>query len=85
MPGLALFLALLLACLRDAREARRLRLGDPGDRELPLLAEGLQMSLIAFAVAAFFQPIAYQFYFFLIGGLAVAARRISVAEPERAS
>ena len=31
-------------------------------------------SLVAFAVAAMFHPIAYQFYFFCVGGLAVALR-----------
>ena len=45
-------------------------------RHLALLAAGVQMSLVAFFVAAMFHPIAYQFYFFSIGGLAVALSNI---------
>jgi hypothetical protein len=43
-------------------------------RDLTHLAQGVQIALIAFAVAAFFHPIAYQFYFFSIGGLALALK-----------
>ena len=32
----------------------------------------MHISLVAFTVAAFFHPIAYQFYFFCLAGLAVA-------------
>jgi hypothetical protein len=32
----------------------------------------VQIALVAFAVESFFHPVAYQFYFFCIGGLAVA-------------
>jgi hypothetical protein len=48
--------------------------GNPEHRDLALLAAGVQVSLVAFAVAALFHPIAYQFYFFSIAGLAVALR-----------
>jgi hypothetical protein len=40
----------------------------------------VQVSLVAFAVAAMFHPIAYQFYFFSIAGLAVALRNACRAE-----
>jgi hypothetical protein len=40
----------------------------------------VQIALAAFAVAAFFHPIAYQFYFFCVAGLAVALRNACVAE-----
>ena len=54
------------------------------------LAAGLQVSLAAFFVAAMFHPIAYQFYFFTIGGLAVALKHTAraaaiVDEPVRAA
>jgi len=42
----------------------------------------VQVSLVAFGVAAMFHPIAYQFYFFSIAGLAVALRntcRVEIA------
>jgi hypothetical protein len=35
---------------------------------------------VAFAVAAFFHPIAYQFYFFCVAGLAVAVKTVSRTE-----
>ena len=44
--------------------------------DIRLLATGIRISLLAFGVAAFFHPIAYQFYFFTIAGLAVALRGI---------
>jgi hypothetical protein len=37
----------------------------------------VQVSLVAFAVAAMFHPIAYQFYFFSVAGLAVGLRNAS--------
>jgi len=40
----------------------------------------VQVSLVAFAVAAMFHPIAYQFYFFSIAGLAVALGNTCRAE-----
>jgi hypothetical protein len=39
----------------------------------------LRVSLIAFAVAAMFHPVAYHFYFYAIAGLAVAAASICAA------
>jgi O-antigen ligase len=71
LPGLVLFLLLLGRCLGAARAARRLA---PESRELVLLAEGLEMSLVGFAVAGLFYPVAYGAYFYYFGGLAVAAR-----------
>jgi hypothetical protein len=39
------------------------------------------MSLLAFGVAAMFHPIAYQFYFFSVAGLAVALRSVCRSRP----
>jgi O-antigen ligase len=74
LPGLVLFLLLLVRCLGDARAARRLTRSAPESRELFLLAEGVEMSLIGFVVAGLFYPVAYSAYFYYFGGLAVAAR-----------
>jgi hypothetical protein len=41
----------------------------------------IQVSLVAFAVAALFHPSAYHFYFYYVAGLAVAAR--AIAEGQR--
>ena len=74
VPGLLLFAWLHLTCYRTARAVEARAAGNPRLRTLWPLAAGVQMSLVAFGVAAMFHPIAYQFYFFSIGGLAVALR-----------
>ncbi len=75
-PGLALFACLLVAAIASARGASRRAAARTGGREMSMLAEGLEVSLVAFAVAAFFHPVGYQFYFFYMAGLAEAARGI---------
>jgi putative inorganic carbon (HCO3(-)) transporter len=74
LPGLMLFLLLVVRCLRNTTFVQRQCEPVPALRELFTLAEGLQVSLIAFAVAAAFHPVAYHFYFYYIGGLAVASK-----------
>jgi O-antigen ligase len=80
VPGLLLFAWLHFLCYRTARAVEKRSARDPAHRHLTLLAAGIQVSLAAFFVAAMFHPIAYQFYFFSIGGLAVALRNIWHAE-----
>lgn len=75
LPGLVLFVLLVRACLRTVRRVRR-SAGAAGPDELARLAEGLEISLWAFAVAALFHPVAYQFYFYYMAGLSVAAGRV---------
>lgn len=73
LPGLVLFLLLVVTCLRTVRRVRW-RAQAHGDLdELSWLAEGLCIAIVAFAVAAFFHPVAYHFYFYCLAGLAVAA------------
>ncbi|MGH9797808.1 MAG: O-antigen ligase family protein, partial [Candidatus Polarisedimenticolia bacterium] len=79
LPGLALFLWLFGSCLRAAAGVRRgtappgwSRPAHPGS--LFFLAEGIEISLLGFAVAGLFHPVAYSFYFYYIAGLALAAR-----------
>lgn len=74
LPGLLLFVLLHILCFRTARAVERRAAGDPALRHLAHLAAGIQISLAAFFVAAMFHPIAYQFYFFTIAGLAVALK-----------
>jgi O-antigen ligase len=71
LPGLALFGLLLRGCWSSARAARR-----SPDRELGALAEGIEISLVGFAVAGLFYPAAYEFFFYYVGGLAVAAKSV---------
>ena len=88
LPGLLLFVLLLRACLRDTRWVQR-SCGLSERRELFYWAEGIQVSLLAFALAALFHPVAYQFYFFYVAGLAVAVRVVCEAarreQPEQAT
>jgi putative inorganic carbon (HCO3(-)) transporter len=77
LPGLALFLSLLCTSYAAARGAARRAAAIPGGAALSALAEGIQLSLAGFAVAAFFHPVGYQFYFFYMAGLAAAARALS--------
>ena len=72
VPGAALFIWLLVATYRGAGRVRKRAWGDPATRDMVTLAGGVQIALVAFAVESFFHPVAYQFYFFCIGGLAVA-------------
>ena len=82
LPGMALLLTLLLASFANVRRVRRAAMRRTDLRDLAVMATGIHVSLLAFAVAAFFHPIAYQFYFFCLAGLAVAlvnAHRAEVA------
>lgn len=73
LPGLALFLLLMFSCWKRARSIRRQAASMPGLGELSRLAEGIEVALLGFAVAAFFYPVAYHFYFYYPAGLVVAA------------
>jgi len=80
IPGLVLFLMLLAGCIKSTVSVQAHSAGVPALRELFYLAQGIQVSLIAFAVAAMFDPNAYQFNFYYVAGLAVAVRAISESE-----
>jgi O-antigen ligase len=79
LPGLLLFAWLHLTCFRSTRDLERRAKDDEAVRPLGPLAAGVQVSLAAFFVAAMFHPIAYQFYFFTIAGLAVALKNTARA------
>src|SRR5690349_6323614 len=65
IPGLVLLAMLLLGALRCAREAQQAaQPGAASGDDLFHLAEGIRISLVAFAVAALFHPVAYHFYFY---------------------
>jgi probable O-glycosylation ligase (exosortase A-associated) len=81
LPGLLLFAWLHSKCFRSARSVERRARHDAAARSLGPIAAGVQVSLVTFCVAAMFHPIAYQFYFFMIGGLAVALKQTARATP----
>ena len=90
LPGLLLFAWLHIMCFRTARRLERLARHHEAVKSIGPLAAGIQVSLVTFFVAAMFHPIAYQFYFFTIGGLAVALKHTAraaaiVDEPVRAA
>jgi probable O-glycosylation ligase (exosortase A-associated) len=79
-PGLGLFLVLLTGCIRTAARLRDRCAGVPELRDLFTLADAIRISLVGFAVAALFHPVAYTFYFFLVAGPAVALPSVFAAE-----
>jgi putative inorganic carbon (HCO3(-)) transporter len=80
IPGLLLFVLLLVRCIKSARFVRRRTAGQPAFRDLFYLAEGIYTSLITFALGAHFHTVAYEFHFYYFAGLAVAARSAYQAE-----
>jgi probable O-glycosylation ligase (exosortase A-associated) len=78
LPGLGLFLLLYIICMRATGTVLRTLKADRSGG-LFHIAEGLRVSLIAFAVAALFHPVAYNFYFYYIAGMAMASQGIADA------
>lgn len=78
VPGLVLFVLLLSSCLKATVVAQRCyeRLGLA---DMRLLAESLQVSLVAYATAGMFHPVSYHSYFYYMAGLALATWKISTA------
>lgn len=75
LPGLFLYLVLTVSAFRSTILVCRRTAGVPGLQTLFHLSEGLQGSLCAFVVGAFFAPVAYNFYFYYIAGLTIGARQ----------
>jgi len=80
LPGLLLFLLLFRYCFRATGWTAGGSAGGRAHDPLFLVTEGIRVSLAAFAVAAFFHPVAYHFYFYYIASLAVAAGAIHQAK-----
>jgi len=74
IPALVVYLLLFHRTLRSVVQARRV--WRARDVDLSHLAQGLEISLIGFAVAAMFYPVAYHLFFFYLAGLAVAVKRL---------
>jgi O-antigen ligase len=77
LPGLMLFLLLFAGCMASVGRVQRRLQVISATPDLFHLAEGIQLSLTGFAVAAFFHPVAYNFYFYYLGGLALAVRNLA--------
>jgi probable O-glycosylation ligase (exosortase A-associated) len=76
--GLAIFLLLLVSTIKSAGLVRQQTASNAGPRDMFHLAEAVQISLVAFAVAAVFHPVAYYAYFYYVAGLAVALKSMNV-------
>jgi probable O-glycosylation ligase (exosortase A-associated) len=76
VPGLIMFMILLFGSVNSAVRVQRECRSAPASRQLFYFGEAIQVSLIAFAIAALFHPVAYHPYFYYIAGLAVAARAV---------
>jgi len=70
--GLTFYVLFVASAYAAARAARRRAARRPDGAELASLARGVELSLVAFAVGAFFAPVPYHFYFYYPAGLAVA-------------
>jgi probable O-glycosylation ligase (exosortase A-associated) len=79
LTGLALFLALMILCLRTVRRVQSCAGPSPASQQLASLAEGIEASLVAFAVGGFFSSLSYHFPFYIVAGLAMAAGAIHAA------
>jgi probable O-glycosylation ligase (exosortase A-associated) len=75
--GLLLYLALMIQCFRATGRTLRQDREDPLPERLVLITEALRISLLGFALAVMFYPVAYNFYFFYFGALAIAASNIA--------
>ena len=80
LPGLTLFLCVFFTALAGVARVERHRVRLSTADELGRMASAVRIALVAFAVAAFFYPIAYHAYFYLLAGLSVAIQRIDARE-----
>jgi putative inorganic carbon (HCO3(-)) transporter len=85
LPGLALFVMLVIDTIRSASWAYRRSAGIPSLRGLSSIAEGIQISLFAFVVGSQFLPVAFQIHYYYIAGLALAVKGIAESEIAKAS
>ena len=72
IPALLVYVLLFYRAFRSVREARRAWSARGVD--LYYLAQGLEISMLGFAVAAMFYPIAYHFFFYYLLGLAMVVK-----------
>ncbi len=77
MIGAILFVLLVVSALKSTVDVQRRLAGEPGLKPLTHLTDGIQISLIAFALASMFHPVSYHPYFYYVAALAIAAEAIS--------
>lgn len=70
LPALVLFLLLLNAILRHAKDASRESNEDAANAEINLMARATLVSVVSFAFSGFFAHLAYEYYFYYPAGIA---------------
>jgi probable O-glycosylation ligase (exosortase A-associated) len=75
VPGLLLFLIIMSGAFRSTIIVCRRSARVPALATLFHVSEGLQGSLFAFAVGGIFSPVAYNFYFYYLAGIATGMRQ----------
>jgi O-antigen ligase len=83
--GLALFIAIFIGSVRRTGAVERDRRAAGIDDVVTRIAGAARISLVAFAVAAFFYPVAYHAYFYYVAGLALAVSQVAAGEPRPAA
>jgi len=76
IAGMLIFIYLLVKLIKRMRFIQKAFNNLSVQPEKFYLAQGIEISLIAFAVAGIFHPVAYHFYFYYIAGFAVCLTRI---------
>jgi putative inorganic carbon (HCO3(-)) transporter len=76
VPGMITFVLLLLKLIKDVRKVQKSYADGKDVPQVAVLAEASEISLVGFAMAGFFHPVAYHFYFYYIAGFAVSITRI---------
>lgn len=84
LPGLLLFLLLFYGCVKAAGRGERASPEDEEGATLVACSRALRFALVGFGVAAVFHPVAYHFYFYCLGGLAVAVGALAYEDHDAA-
>jgi putative inorganic carbon (hco3(-)) transporter len=79
VPGVLIYIWLLVSCLMSTIQIqhRAAEVSVSDMKDLVHLADGIQISLLGFMVAAMFHPVVYHPYFYYIAALALAAQAVS--------
>jgi O-antigen ligase len=81
IPAMIVYILFIASAIATARAVRVFFHRRREGWELGRLAGGVELSLIAFAIGAFFSPVSYHFYLFYPAGLAVALFTIAARVP----
>ena len=80
LPGLFLYAAAILFCIRTANRYYKLTRDRPETADIAPMAYVLLISLVGFATTAFFSSVAYHVFFPTLAGLSTAFFRVAEKE-----